>query len=88
MKDILVEQGINEQEINFEQFISILKEIEKRMSHSQNKPNLDKIPEIKPATMNEEGTELILELDAKVLDFLQYENSIVLLKNFKVIGRI
>lgn len=69
VKDILLEQGISEQDITFDQFIAILKEVEKRMAHTQSKPNIDELKP--PSTTNEETNELVLELDAKVLDFLQ-----------------
>jgi hypothetical protein len=70
----LEEQEVKEEWISFDQFLGVMKEIEKRMTKGKMQPNVD---DIKPVLTSGQADELVIELDTKVIEFLRYAISLM-----------
>ena len=74
VSEILKDLQISDhQGISFEKFLLILKETERKMVSMKGKPDFEKFGSAQLATkpMVQQADELIIELDAKVMDFLR-----------------
>lgn len=67
--DILKAADVNEQIIDFDTFLLILKEAEQRKTTKDSRPEVEHVSSENPPLQSEE---LVIELDAKVLEFLKY----------------
>ena len=65
-------KDVEDQEINFDQFLIVLKKAEEKLAEKGNKPNIDNYENTnpRPNALNQ-SEELVVELDAKVMDFLR-----------------
>jgi len=70
--DLMTELGIKPESIMFEEFFVMLGEIEKQQSQEQKKPSLSQFKEVKQTEGHNEKTELVIEIDTKIIDILKY----------------
>lgn len=65
-------KDVEDKEINFDQFLIVLKKAEEKLAEKGNKPNIDNYENTNPIpnALNQ-SEELVVELDAKVMDFLR-----------------
>ncbi len=68
----MAELGVSAEKVEFEEFYAIYTELEKRRSQDQKKPTLAMFKEVKPAEGVQEKSELVIEIDTKILDILRF----------------
>lgn len=70
--DIIKDAELGDQDVDFEQFLAMLKEAEQRMASKGNKPDIENYSGAKPSPVPlQQSEELVVELNAKVMDFLR-----------------